>query len=132
MTLEEFSSLVRKKRYEIGLSQLELGRRVRKQGSDSSVQKLISNIETGVKVDEVLIKSVCRELGIRPVPKVEIPTNKSFRAHVRNFLNPVVSLDDLTMLCGNDVLRDIVDERVAEVIRFECENFRNMLATLKK
>lgn len=131
MKFKDFANLVREKRVGVGLSQLELGRHTSKNGSDARVQKIISNLETGLKCDIVTIQSVCRILKIRPVPKVDDPTGNRFRARVSDWLNPPVSKEDILILCDNQALRKIVDRRIAAIIREECAKFRKAISSLK-
>ncbi len=131
MKFEDFANLVRDKRLEAGLSQRELGRRVRETGSDARVQKIISNLEVGIKCDLVTIQSVCRILKIKPVPEVEEPPGGRFNARISDWLNPPISKEDLLLLCGNQALRKITDKRTATIIREECARFRKAISSLK-
>ena len=131
MKFEDFANLVRDKRLEAELSQRELGRRVSKDGSDTRVQKIISNLETGIGSNMATIQSVCRILKIRPVPKVEDPTGNRFRARLTDWINPLASKEDISLLCGNEVLRKIVDKRTAVIIREECAKFTKAVSSLK-
>lgn len=130
MKFEDFANLVREKRIEAGLSQRELGKRVSKSGSDARVQKIISNLETGIGCNAVTMQSVCRILGIKPT-QVDGPTGNRFRARVSDWINPSVSEEDITLLCGNEALRKIVDKRATTIIREECVRFRKAISSLK-
>ena len=131
LKFEEFASLARKKRLEAGLSQRELGKRIYKNGSDTRVQKTISNLETGIGNNATVIQSVCRVLKIKPVPEVDDPTGNRFRARIADWLNPPASKEDIATLCGNEALRDIVNRQIAIIIREECLKFKKAISSLK-
>lgn len=129
MKFEEFAELVREKRAEAGLSQVELGRRIQN-GSDAKVQKTISNLETGIGCTDEVASAVCRVLKIKPV-KVDKPDGNRFRVRISDWLNPSLNKEDIATLCGNEVLRKVVDRKTAELIRQECEKFRKALKLIK-
>ncbi|MEK7669071.1 MAG: helix-turn-helix transcriptional regulator [Patescibacteria group bacterium] len=126
----EFGKLVAQKRKEFGISQLELGRRLKiyKKGADCATQKAISNIETGQGVGKrPLVNRICRFLKINPIPEIDqVPWQPT---STFGLFEPDASEEDIALIAQNLFIEKHLNQKLADMIKFECEKFRKTFET---